>query len=45
MDAFADSVVLIGAFYRSDQWHAQAAPLINGIDAGSDHAFITAGDR
>jgi hypothetical protein len=25
MDAFIDSVVLIGAFYRNDQWHAQAA--------------------
>jgi predicted nucleic acid-binding protein len=41
MDTFVDSVVLIGAFYRNDQWHAQAAPIINEIDAGSGHVFIT----
>jgi len=41
MDAFIDSVVLIGAFYRNDQWHAQAVPIINEIDSGSDHAIIT----
>jgi predicted nucleic acid-binding protein len=38
MDAFIDSVILIGAFYRNDQWHAQAAPIINEIDAGSKGA-------
>jgi predicted nucleic acid-binding protein len=41
MDAFVDSVVLIGAFYRNDQWHAQAAPIVSEIDAGSGQAFIT----
>jgi uncharacterized protein len=41
MDAFVDSVVLIGAFYRNDQWHKQAAPIISEIDAGSGLAFIT----
>jgi predicted nucleic acid-binding protein len=41
MDAFVDSVVLIGAFYRNDQWHEQAAPIISKIDAGSKQAFIT----
>lgn len=41
MDVFVDSVVLIDAFYRNDQWHAQAAPIINEIDSGSEHAFIS----
>jgi len=41
MDSFVDSVVLIGAFYRNDQWHTQAVPIINEIDTGSGHAFIT----
>ena len=41
MDAFVDSVVLIGAFYRNDQWHRQAGPIINEIDAGSGRAYVT----
>jgi predicted nucleic acid-binding protein len=35
MDAVIDSVVLIGAFYRNDQWHTKASPIIREIDAGS----------
>jgi predicted nucleic acid-binding protein len=40
MDAFVDSLVLIGAFYRNDQWNEQAAPLINEIDTGMLRAYI-----
>ena len=34
-------MVLIGAFYRNDQWHGQAAPIINDIDAGSGQAYVS----
>jgi len=36
-----DSVVIIGAFYRNDQWHAQATPIIRHIDNGKSPAIIT----
>lgn len=36
-----DSVVLIGAFYRNDQWHAKATPIIRHIDEGTSPAVIT----
>jgi predicted nucleic acid-binding protein len=41
MEAFVDSVVLIGAFYRNDQWHAKAAPIIREIDSGHSPVYIT----
>jgi predicted nucleic acid-binding protein len=41
MEAFVDSVVLIGAFYRNDQWHAKAAPIVREIDSGHSPAYIT----
>ena len=36
-----DSVVIIGAFYRNDQWHAKATPIIRHIDDGRCPAVIT----
>lgn len=36
-----DSVVIIGAFYRNDQWHVKATPIIRHIDDGKSQAIIT----
>ena len=36
-----DSVVIIGAFYRNDQWHAKATPIVRHIDDGKSPAIIT----
>lgn len=36
-----DSVVIIGAFYRNDQWHAKATPIIRHVDDGTSPAIIT----
>lgn len=35
MVAVLDSVVLIGAFYRSDQWHRPAAAILRKVDEGA----------
>ncbi|MHC1623558.1 MAG: type II toxin-antitoxin system VapC family toxin [Candidatus Methanospirareceae archaeon] len=34
MQAIIDSVVLIGAFYKNDQWHKRSAPIIMKADEG-----------
>ena len=39
--AIIDSVVIIGAFYRSDQWHAKATPIIRSVDDGESPAVIS----
>ena len=39
--AVIDSVVIIGAFYRSDQWHAKSTPIIRSVDDGEPPAIIT----
>jgi predicted nucleic acid-binding protein len=41
METVIDSVVLIGAFYRNDQWHLKSAPIIRSLESGSSHAYIT----
>ena len=41
MKTIIDSVVIIGAFYRNDQWHTKASPIIREIDSGSSQAVIT----
>ncbi len=41
MEAIIDSVVIIGAYYRNDQWHTKASPIIRAIDSGSSQAYIT----
>jgi predicted nucleic acid-binding protein len=35
-----DSVVIICAFYRNDQWHVKATPVICHIDDGKSPAII-----
>jgi len=41
MKKIIDSVVIIGAFYRNDQWHTKALPIIREIDSGSEHVIVT----
>ena len=41
MEAIIDSVVIIGAYYRNDQWHTRASPIIQAIDSGSSQIYIT----
>lgn len=36
-----DSVVLIGAFYRNDQWHAKATPIIRFVEDNECPVIIT----
>jgi uncharacterized protein len=36
-----DSVVLIGAFYRNDQWHAKATPIIRFVEDNGCPVIIT----
>lgn len=41
MKAFIDSVILIGAFYKRDQWHKLSIPIINEIENGRIQGIIS----
>lgn len=41
MKAIIDSVILIGAFYKRDQWHDLAVPIVLEMEQGNIHGIIT----